>query len=515
MTFRCLAFVFTALLPFFLHAGTQDDAAWKKVRKDALNRPRRVIFNNDGNEPVYLCKTVSERELLDARTTALAGTHVDSIFYCTWSSGFGLFTHDTKAGQVFDAREGLFSNNLTRVFLERKIDPLQAMVLFGHKNGIEVFWSFRVNDTHDASSAPYGSIMFRANKLKNEHPEYLIGSITNRPKFGGWSAVNYGLPQIRDLAFQYCEEVCTNYDVDGIELDFFRHALLFKCSAEGKPCGETELNALTSLMRRIRDMTEAQGRKRGRPILLAIRVPDSIEYCRTIGIDLERWLHDGLVDLLVVSGYTQLNSWKYSVELGRKYHVKVYPSLDEPRIRDEAARKLRASDETYRGRALAAWAAGVDGIYMFNFFDPTSSLWHELGDANVLVKLPHNYFVSVRGKGAVPVPHDAFIKVPVLNPAATITFTNNTAQFVLNTGSAGRQMKQALLRVRCKLFAPEVDMTCKWNGKNLKSVPVAGDWIAFAVPIRAVKSGENVIGLTFNSSAKRQPVVLDAFLEIQ
>ena len=105
-------------------------------------------------------------------------------------------------------------------------------------------------------------------------------------------------------------------------------------------------------------MTEELGRRRGRPILVAIRVPDSVDYCRFIGLDLEKWLSEGLTDLLIVTGYTQLNPWDYSVKLARKYGVKVYPSLDEPRVRDPEAQKARASLESYRGRALQAWAGG-------------------------------------------------------------------------------------------------------------------------------------------------------------
>jgi hypothetical protein len=63
-------------------------------------------------------------------------------------------------------------------------------------------------------------------------------------------------------------------------------------------------------------------------------VPDSVDYCRFIGLDLEKWLGEGLTDLLVVTGYTQLNPWEDGVKLGHKYGVKVYPSLDEPRVRD-------------------------------------------------------------------------------------------------------------------------------------------------------------------------------------
>jgi len=281
----------------------------------------------------------------------------------------------------------------------------------------------RMNDTHDGARAEYGPVMFRANKLKQEHPDWLIGSQEHPPRFGAWSAVDYGVPEIRDLAFRYCEEVARNYDINGIELDFLRHAFFFKVSGSGQSCGASELDQMSALLRRIRSATEEAGRKRRRPILLAVRVPDSVDYCKWIGLDLERWLSEHLVDILVVGGYTQLNPWDYSTALGHKYGLKVYPSMDESRVRDEDARKLRESMETYRGRALNAWTAGADGIYMFNFFDPLSHLWRELDKPALLRTRSRNYFASVLGAGSMPVPHQKLIHVPTLNPAAPISTT--------------------------------------------------------------------------------------------
>jgi hypothetical protein len=227
-----------ALLGLFVCVGAESrsaDAHWQKLHQQAVNRQRRLIFNNDGNEPVYYCTNATANELLRLRTAALAGSQVGSIFYCTWSSGFGMFTHNTKVGQVFNTREGMFKDNRTQEFLDKGIDPLKVMIEFAHRHGIELFWSFRVNDTHDHSRADYGPVMFRANKLKQAHPEWLIGSADKPPKYGGWSAVDFGVTEIRELAFRYCEEVCRNYEVDGLELDFFRHAFLFKCSGKGDP----------------------------------------------------------------------------------------------------------------------------------------------------------------------------------------------------------------------------------------------------------------------------------------
>ena len=142
-------------------------------------------------------------------------------------------------------------------------------------------------------------------------------------------------------------------------------------------------------------MTEDVGRQRGRPILVAVRVPDSVGFCRDMGFDLERWLSDGLIDLLITTCYFRLNPWEYSVELGHKYDVPVYPCLSDSRVRGET-RFQRGSAASYRGRAMNAWAAGADGLHLFNFFDPNAPMWRQIGDPEALATMDKLYFVSVR-----------------------------------------------------------------------------------------------------------------------
>jgi hypothetical protein len=498
-------------------------SSWQRQREECLERPRRLIFNNDENEPVYYCNAATAEELLRSRTTPLAGSQVSSIFYCTWSSGFGLFTHHTKVGQLFATREAMFSKNRTEEFFQKHIDPLSVMAVFAHSNHMELFWSMRMNDTHDASSAEYGPVMFRANRLKQEHPQWLIGSREHRPKYGTWSAVDYGVPEIRNLAFRYCEEVCRNYDVDGIELDFMRHAFFFKCSDSGNPCGDVELNQMTDLVRRIRAMTEDVGKKRQRPILLAVRVPDSTEYCRYIGLDLERWLAEHRLDLLVAGGYTQLNPCEYSAALGHKYGVKVYPSLDEPRVRDADARKLRATVETYRGRGLSAWHAGADGIYMFNFFDPISPLWRELGEPGLLKNRDRNYFASVLGVGAMPVPHQKFIHISTLNPANPIPVsledsTNHVraSPITFTIGEdfiSGAAPAQTTLHLRFN--EPVASVRVAVNGTVLGPGNQTQGWVDFPLAPSLLHAGTNALTCKSVQNKTDKLLLLDLYTSVR
>jgi hypothetical protein len=482
-------------------------------RKHAAERQRRIIFNNDGNEPVYLCKDTTPGELLGHRTTALAGSQVDSLFYCTWSSGFGLFTHDTKVGNVFATKEALFSRNKSAEMLAAGTDPLRVMTGFGHAHGMEVFWSFRVNDTHDGSATDYGPVMFRANPLKLAHPEWLIGSPSGKPKFGAWSAVDFTRAEIRELAFRYVEEVCRNYEVDGVELDFFRHPVFFKRAAmTGTECSDDERALMSGLLRRIRAMTETEGMRRGRPILVAVRAPDSVEYSRASGLDLERWFADGLVDIFVAGGYFRLSPWSGSVALGHAHGVKVYASLDESRVRDEDSRKLRSSTAAYRGRALEAWQGGVDGVYLFNAFNPNNPIWRELGAPAALATMNRDHFASVLGLGAAAggaYPHAGCHNLPRLNPAQPLTVKpGESARTTFDIGPAPAAGAVVVLRVRFKTAVPADAIALALNSQPLPAPEAKDAWLEFPVSPGALKSGVNEVQIALGPGAKTNAAVV-------
>lgn len=166
----------------------------RQQRVLAAHRKRRVIFNNDGNSIVYFLKDkeVSAEALLADRTIGLLGTHVDSIFYCPWSTSLGQFTYMSQIGEPFYAKTGVVSANRTQDFHDQGLDPLQIMVDFCKANGIEIFMSMRMNDIHDA----YPQWPELLSQFKKYHPELLFGSREAPPKYGFWSGLDYGRPEV-------------------------------------------------------------------------------------------------------------------------------------------------------------------------------------------------------------------------------------------------------------------------------------------------------------------------------
>ena len=346
--------------------------AHRAERHRLAHRPKRLLFNNDGCDAAYYPaeRDVTPEGLVSIRTTPLTETHVDALCYCTISSGFGLFTHNTKVGQVLEHDLGMLEGrrNIAKDLIGQGTDTLRVMVDYCHANGLECFWSMRMNDTHDGAHRPDKPYPLFP-KLKEQRPDLLNGSFKERPRHGSWTSVNYALPEVRDLAFRYIEEVCRGYEVDGIELDYFRHMSYLKSVAWGGEASAAERRGITDLMRRVRAVAEEVGLRRGRPLLVAVRVPDSVQYARRVGLDLEAWMREGLVDIMIGSGYFRLNPWQEWVALGEPYGVAMAAGLSESRTGGEDERFGRGRAETYRARAMQAWRAGVDAVYIFNIYN--------------------------------------------------------------------------------------------------------------------------------------------------
>lgn len=364
-----------------------------KARRQAAHRRRRITMNNDGNEfsrsPDDV--DVTPKSFLAQRTTPLLGSQVDAIRYC--SGVFDLYTHRSEESEL-RADPNLGSRHVHKL-LRHDTDSLEQIALFGRKHDIEVFWSMRMNDTHDSHHPR------KLARWKTENPHLLMGKKGDRPPFGGcaWASVDYTHEAVRQKVFRILQDVATRYDIAGIELDFFRHLGFFKAQAYGEPLTQEHCDMMTDLLRQVRQMTEDVSAKRGKPMLISARLPDSLGYCKALGLDLKRWLEDDLLDIIVGGGYFKLEPWANLVTLGKRYDVPVYACLVSRRIMGGGKPEAKTSVKRWRGEALAAWRVGVDGIYTFNRFDPNDRVFREIGDPKLLAKLKRIDQESYAGHG--------------------------------------------------------------------------------------------------------------------
>ncbi len=356
-------------------------------------RRRRIIMNNDGidvrgYDPEM---RLTPERFLEYRTSPLADSQVDTIFYCDYF--FNVYTPRAEHRRLLlDEASGDDGKTHTftpwaRQLIEQDTDPLAVVSAWCRAHDREIFWSLRMNDLHDSGR---GGKYKLCSPWKKTHPEYLMGARPDyslAPRKLGRNMLDYERSEVREHIFSLVDEVVTDYDLDGIELDFCRHPFFFFPQMNEQPVGDDHRSMMSDLVRRIRDRTQAAARRRGKPFLLAARLPDDPGFCAALGLDLDRWLREQWLDLLIGGDYFKLRPWADWTALGKTFDLPVYPCLTSRRIMG-GGQPLAATDlPRWRGEAFRAWQAGVDGMYTFNRFDPHHPLFRELGDPQILQAL--------------------------------------------------------------------------------------------------------------------------------
>jgi len=530
------------------------------MRRQAAHRKRRIIQNFDGNDATFSPKRKPfEQGLLNVYMSGLEHSQVDSIFYCThWC--FGTVIHRSRIATTLTSKDAhpSLKNNCVQDLIDMGTDPLEVVGGFCRRHDIEFFCSFRMNDIHDGATDGNGNLIYPhlLSEFKRKHTEYLLGEVGERlpgRPYGSRAAcaVDYGVAEVRDYMFRMIEEVCQNYDVDGIELDFFRHAIFFKRHAREGKVGQEERDQMTSLILRIREMMDREGLKRGKPFLLSVRVPDSVGFCRDIGLDIERWLREDLVDLLMTSGYFRLAPWSGSVTLGHKYNVPVYANLSEAREMEKGYKRnwKRYTAEAFRARALRAWSSGADGIYTYNifyFFRPTHPIWSEMGDPATLAKKDKLYVANTLRTdmidGFLPEAEKRYRKLPILHhrrPLKLSAGETKSISLVVDDDVMWGTDREISPEIKLHLMLDDsvgttmqdlgASLSVTLNGQPLtewqakeevkysaanKEEPFTEEFIEYTVPPSLVKKGENRFEFMADASAKAEQRVRDLQLWI-
>lgn len=496
--------------------GRQSAEELDRARREAAFHPRGLIYNNDGDDALAQVESVSPEALLARRTIGIEGSHVGAIAYSTTRS-FAGWTHDTRPCPPFLVREGAFQHNMTDELIRQGTDPLRVIVEWCHANDLEAFWSMRVNDTHDAGNVPMRP------QWKLDRPHLLMGTDEQRPRYGGWTAVDYGEEEVRDLAFEVIADVLRRYDVDGVELDFYRHPVLFRAHAQGGQATDENRAQFTELLRRVRAEADAIGAERGRPILISARVPDSLDYAAAIGLDLRTWIEERLLDIVIPSGYVQFVPWRETVALCHANGVACYPCLSNATMRDLANRALRGNIETYRARAVNAWAAGADGLQIFNVFNQQHPLWRELGDPQALAGRDKRYFVTFLGPrmaAAYLGDGGSYVTIPTLCTDAPVTIEPGQAhaepiEIAEDITAGGTLSPEVELSVQFEELPPAGTLAVSINGRRLVVPDTDENWLRYRVPAEAVREGDNSVRIEVAADAAAPVVWREAYVDVR
>lgn len=479
----------------------------EEARLEKLNsRERAVIWNNDGcelNANLFKPEKRTPEFFNTLRNAGVIGKNVDVISFCTLTSGFGLTTTRSNVAEPGYRLKG-FGDGMKVLNEKFNTDVLETTIKFAHDNNLECFWSFRINDCHDAHGSGESPLF---PEFKKKNPHLLMGTPSKRPPYAYWSAVDFGQKEVRDFMFEMFKEIIDNYEIDGIDIDFCRHWAIFKSHGWGNLPSQQEMNDFTELMRRIRNYADEVGMKRNRPILMMIRILDSKEACRGMGLDIDRWCREGLVDIIAGGSEIRFNHPTYMAQWGKKYpNVKFYITATDAQVTGQHILLRRnLSKLAYRSQANAAWKAGLNGVYSFNEYYPTlphADYLTEMSDKEALKGLnkcyyfSHSYWPAGRwGKN-----WDKYYGMPDLTPASPSTISMHGKTLELFMGDENPGAKYVLLMDAKGTIKPST-MTASFNGVDLGKGKDFHGLISFDVPESAVKSGMNRAHVGVNADA--------------
>ena len=346
-----------------------------------------LIYNDDADLAFVVPDRSHSEALLRANLQALADTPVKTLVYCIGMGG-DLLYYDTQVASRAgwrsspDEKPGsLLAKRMenARVCIAQGADAVRTAGEAAKKIGLRFIPSLRMNDAHFMVN-PDAHAMTSEFWFKHRRTHTIKESpLAFQPAYG--NLLDYTHDEVRQLRLNMVKEVLArNRDlVDGFELDFNRFQVFFPKGAAGRGA-----ILMTGLVRAVRAELDRVSREVSRPLHLFVRVPPSLADCITAGLDLEGWIRDGLVDLvspaqlMTLAGDMPIADL---AELCRQHGVRLHPSLyprTSWRLPFPAARPDRyagarpsrdASLEEIRGSASAYRTLGVDGFYLFNFYN--------------------------------------------------------------------------------------------------------------------------------------------------
>ena len=335
--------------------GAQEEAIkLTPEHVQAANRPRRIAVQCDcfftapfdqrnpqwrGTNALKECKRWIAHRFGYAD---MPGSQIDSIWW------------DLENGDQAVYRSRIlppFEHPVLRKWWDQGIDWIQELVQETRKRNLEVFWHHRVNSVE---VRPEGGLeMERMHPVKKAHPDWVI-------KTWWWQGMwNLAVREVREYRLSILRELAENYEFDGIQLDFARHVPFLP------PGQQWELRKhVTEFVRSVRWMLLEVERKRGRPFLLAAKVPRNLEGCRVDGFDVEEWARQNLVDILTLGS----RSVDVDVEAFRRItagrDIKLQPCFDDHHTTDGYR---NPPIEFLRGVFSNWWDQGADSVVTFNW----------------------------------------------------------------------------------------------------------------------------------------------------
>ena len=345
-----------------------------------MRRKRTIYFNDARHYYLFVFEPPMSMEDAWRPVDEVAGTSVDTFSYGV-ERGDGLF-YPSKVGMRFGADIQPFEQaaywrlwHNMQSLIDQGLDPLTVLIDRAHEKGMEFLASLRLGC--------YGGM-----------------DPAHNTRTGGRG---FMIPEVRSHVAAVLEELATDYDTDGVELDFSAPpggaSLYFQ---------EEDVKAGTPIMTDwAREVAATLRGRRPDSFHIGARVYPTEEINLSVGVDVRTMLKERLVDFVVpmVYGHHLLDPGMpidWLIDAAHASDIAVYPML-QPYYHDEGRRfhaVAHATPAMMRAAAATYWDRDVDGMYTWFLNWPLGDderiVLNELGDPDLVREGGKHYIVARR-----------------------------------------------------------------------------------------------------------------------
>ncbi len=316
------------------------------------------------------------------------GSQIDAIW---WDN------NGDTVGPVFPSQlQPPVEHPLLQQWFQTGTDWMAELIKETRRRKLEAVWNHRIGEVDGKATG--GLEMEHLHPLKAQHPDWVVHSFWWQ---GLWNLASAGL---REYKVSLLREIVTRYDLDGLQIDFSRHV---PCLPVGH---QWELrDHVTQFLRQVRTMLLEVAQKRGRPLLLAAKVPRNLEGCHVDGFDVRAWAEQRLVDVLTLGSRSiDVDVDAYRQAVGET--IQLQPCFDDHHATDGYR---YAPPEFLRGVFANHLQRGANGVVTFNWSIATPEVcrtlgcevgplthqlaYHEIGELRTLIGKNKIYALERRG----------------------------------------------------------------------------------------------------------------------
>jgi hypothetical protein len=505
---------------FLTFAGTTVLAQGFSTRTEPSVTPAKVA----GMECRYFTELlgIHSEEGIRRQFDPIANTEIDTVVCCPMAWRF--YNYPSKVDLTWKEPDKhrrdvqLFPNWKKMVDnLAAGGDPLRDALQAARRLKKRFVVSFRMNDSHYVSNGQFPT----HNNFWRDHPEYRLGNDAgaSSPSVPA-NVLNYMVPEVRDFYFSVLEEICTSYDVDGVELDFQRAPRFFHA-------GEIERGraAMTAHVRRIRTMLDNVSQSRGRRLEFCVRVLPTVKANEEIGLDVMAWEAAGWLDGMTVS-----SSYIHSADVGieefaaRRKRARIfgelnYVHLQLPGTGHDAQDRRYVNPEAYRAATLSYMERGADGVSFFNTYCvPQPALGKLMADLLGRYKDLDLLKHSDKNYTCYATPNTMFgVVFPARNEKTFEVFIADAIPGLCRRSILRLETKASSRAIRIEATVNDVRLEeCSPDTVELfplllinRSAPKPENLKYFAVPLSALRFGINTVSIK-NPNGREQPCTFAA-----